>query len=359
MTIEHITVQPDEADWRFDRWCRKHLPALAFGQMQRLLRTGQFRLDGRRVDAGARLVTGQIVRVPPLPEPEPGAVVPKRGRQPLSENDAKLIRSLVVHEDDDLIALDKPAGLAVQGGSGTDRHVDLMLEAFVRKGVRPKLVHRLDRDTSGLLVVAKTARSARELAFAFQQHRIRKLYWAILVKGPERDEGRIDLPLAKTGGPGREKVEVDPEDGGQFAQTAFKVLIRAGKVAAWAALLPLTGRTHQLRAHCLAVGAPILGDGKYGGKAAHMEGAPEGLMLHARELELPRVKGGPLRLVAEPPKPFRETLGWLGIPSPERQGGTLADWPEERREADPTRAPERRARGRRGRARSEGPSRPS
>ena len=188
----------------------------------------------------------------------------------------------------------------------------------------------LDRDTSGLLIVARDAPTARELAFAFQQHKVRKLYWALLLRGPERNQGRIDLPLAKAGPTGRERVEVDPEEDGRFARTAFKVLARAGKVAAWTALLPLTGRTHQLRAHTAAIRAPILGDGKYGGREAHLEGAPKGLMLHARALELPLPgRRRPLRLEAEPPRPFTDCIAWLGLHGAELPGASLDDWPVE------------------------------
>ena len=182
-------------------------------------------------------------------------------------------------------------------------------------------MHRLDRDTSGLLVVAKSAAAARELAFAFQQHRVRKLYWAVLLKGPERNHGLIDVPLVKAGPAGQEKMRVrfkDDEDGegdGRNARTRFMVLARAGKVAAWTALVPLTGRTHQLRAHAAAIGCPILGDGKYGGKAAHPTGAPKGLMLHARQLELPGPGRRPLRLAAEPPREFKEGLRLAGARS--------------------------------------------
>ncbi|SNB61377.1 23S rRNA pseudouridine955/2504/2580 synthase [Arboricoccus pini] len=328
-----MTIAADEADWRFDRWCKKHFPHLAFGQMQRLLRTGQFRLDGRRLDAAARLQPGQVVRIPPLPVADGEAAGPAvKAPRTVSTADAKFIRSLVLYEDEHLIAIDKPAGLAVQGGSKTYRHVDGMLDAFVgRDGQRPRLVHRLDRDTSGILVLARSGSAARELVFAFQQHRVRKLYWAVLVGAPTRNEGRIDLPLAKAGPSGRERMEVDPEEGGQFARTSFKILARAGKVGAWVALQPHTGRTHQLRAHMNAIGTPILGDGKYGGKVAHPDGAPKGLMLHARELELPHPTKGRLLIEAPPPLDFRQALNWLGLGEPELPGATLAEWPTEGR----------------------------
>jgi 23S rRNA pseudouridine955/2504/2580 synthase len=332
--VTQLEIRPEEEGWRFDRWARAHFPGLGFGQLQKLCRTGQFRLDGKRVEASARLAPGQIVRVPPLGEAATQVAAPEKpsAYRPLKPEDAAFIKSLVVHEDDRLIAFNKPAGLAVQGGSGTTRHVDGLLDAFAKKGERPRLVHRLDRDTSGLLVVAKSAQAARELTFAFQQHKVRKLYWAVLLKGPERNHGLIDVPLVKAGPAGQEKMrtvvrdEEEDEPGARNARTRFMVLARAGKVAAWAALMPLTGRTHQLRAHCAAIGTPILGDGKYGGKAAHPTGAPKGLMLHARELDLPQPKGGRLRLVAEPPPPFKDALAWLGLAGPELPGASLDEW---------------------------------
>lgn len=323
-------VAPEEAGWRLDRWVKAHFPGLGFARLQKLLRTGQFRVDGRRPEPGQRLLAGQTVRIPPLPEAagQPTRVAEPR---PLGEADRTFVRSLVVFEDERLIALAKPPGLAVQGGTGTTRHLDALLEGLARGGERPRLVHRLDRDTSGLIVVARNAEAARELGFAFQQHKVRKLYWAILLNGPARNEGLVDLPLAKIGPAGREAMrpatEEAPGERARPARTAYQVLARAGKVAAWVALMPLTGRTHQLRAHCAALGAPILGDGKYGGRAAHPAGAPKGLMLHARELELPRPKGPPLRLVAEPPAAFRAALAWLGLAAPELPGASLDDWP--------------------------------
>lgn len=326
--VTHREIRAEEAGWRLDRWARRHFPQLGHGALQKLLRTGQFRIDGKRVKADARLEQGQTVRVPPLPEDAalPAEAKP-RGR--VSAEDAAFIRSLVLYQDEYLIALDKPAGLAVQGGSGTTRHVDGMLDAFTRKGERPRLVHRLDRDTSGVLVVARTAAAATALSFAFQQHKVRKLYWAILVRGPERNDGVINLALAKGGPAGHEKMRAGgSNEDARNARSIFRVLARAGKVAAWTALMPLTGRTHQLRAHCAAMNAPILGDGKYGGREAHPEGAPKGLMLHARELDLPHPVRGRLRIRAEPPPAFRKALDWLGLEAPEMPGASLAEWPD-------------------------------
>lgn len=320
--VRRETVRPEEAGLRFDRWCRQRFPQLGHGALQKLLRTGQFRLDGKRVGAGDRLAAGQTVRVPPLPEAAPAAALAKPR---LAPRDAAFVRGLVLHEDDDVIVLNKPAGLAVQGGTGTSRHLDLMLGAFGEGEARPRLVHRLDRDTSGLLVVARSQAVARELAFAFQQHRVRKLYWAVVVGRPQRNQGEIDLALAKQGPPGRERMHADED--GRRARTAWRVLAAAGKAGAWLALLPLTGRTHQLRAHCAALGCPIQGDGKYGGKAALPAGAPPGLMLHAREIDLPLPGGRRLKLVAEPPASFRESLRRLGIEAGQFLGDRLGDWP--------------------------------
>ena len=322
--VAHRVVSADEADLRFDRWCRRHFPTLGHGQLQKLLRTGQFRLDGKRVEAGARVRPGQTIRVPPL-EPAPATA-----RHAPSEADARFIRSLVVHDDDGLVVLMKPAGLAVQGGSKTTRHVDGMLDALARKGERPKLVHRLDRDTSGLLVLARNAAVARELMHAFQQNRVRKLYWAIVQGNPDRNQGLIDLGLGKAGGRGSERMTPDAPDA-KRAQTDFRVIARAGRVAAWVGLMPRTGRTHQLRAHMAAIGTPIVGDRKYAPVAGKEQPAtaPEGLMLHAREIELPQGKGPPLRFVAEPPPHFRDGLQWLGLDAEALPFSRLRDWPEE------------------------------
>ncbi|MDX6748338.1 RluA family pseudouridine synthase [Geminicoccaceae bacterium 1502E] len=325
--VTQRVIRAEEAGWRFDRWCREHFPQLPHGALQKLLRTGQFRIDGKRVKADMRLEKGQTVRVPPLPAADMRPAEPRSAPR-LTAEDAAYIRSLVLYQDEYLIALDKPAGLAVQGGSGTTRHVDGMLDAFTRKGERPRLVHRLDRDTSGVLVVARTAAAATALAFAFQQHKVRKLYWAVLIRGPERNDGMINLALAKGGPAGQEKMRPHKGEDSRNARSIFRVLARAGKVAAWTALMPLTGRTHQLRVHCAAIGAPILGDGKYGGREAHPDGAPKGLMLHARELDLPHPVRGRLRIQADPPPAFRKALDWLGLEAPELPGASLAEWPD-------------------------------
>lgn len=319
--VRHLRIAENEAGWRFDRWARAHFPELPRSRLMKLLRTGQFRLDGRRIEAGTRIEAGQTVRVPPLGQTSPAETRP---RPHLSERDARFIRSLVLHEDQDIIVLDKPAGLAVQGGTGTYRHVDGMLDALATDGERPRLVHRLDRDTAGLLVLARNARAARELMHAFQQHRVRKLYWAILLGRPERSEGVIDLPLGKAGPKGQERMTPTAPDA-RKARTGFRVIARAGKLAAWVGLVPYTGRTHQLRAHCAAIGCPIMGDFKYGPQV-QPQGAPQGLMLQAIELALPHPAGGVLSVRGEPAKHLREGLAFFGLSPEPLPGARLADW---------------------------------
>ena len=310
--IEHRTVGTDEAELRLDRWFRRHYPALGHGRLQKLLRTGQVRVDGRRAKSDFRLEPGQTVRVPPLPGRGPEVLSKPVRRTATPAADLDLLRDMILFEDDALLVLDKPPGLAVQGGTGTTRHVDGMLEALSGRGERLRLVHRLDRDTSGLLIVARTAAVAAHLARAFRRHEVGKLYWALVVGRPSLPDGTIDLPLAKQPGRLGERMAPDGE-GGQFARTAWRTVARAGKVASWLALRPLTGRTHQLRVHCAALGSPILGDGKYGGPAARLAGAPRGLMLHAYEMRLPHPAGHELRLTAPLPAAMREAFAFLGF----------------------------------------------
>jgi 23S rRNA pseudouridine955/2504/2580 synthase len=319
--VETRTVASGEADMRLDRWFRLHFPELAHGHLQKLLRTGQVRVDGRRAKANARLEVGAEIRVPPL-----GAAPPSAARQaetpspkkPLADADAAFIRSLVLYRDDDVIALNKPPGLAVQGGTGTRRHVDGMLEGL-RFGSPevPRLVHRLDRDTSGVLLLGRSRAATAALAKAFRSRETRKLYWAIVVGVPEPRQGRIDMPVAKLPGRAGEKMAIDEEEG-QRATTYYRVLEAAARRLAWVALWPQTGRTHQLRVHSAALGWPILGDGKYGGKEAFIagQGLSRKLHLHARSLSLPHPSTGALLVVRAPlPDHMKETWNFFGFDS--------------------------------------------
>jgi 23S rRNA pseudouridine955/2504/2580 synthase len=308
-------VAEGDAGLRLDRWFQRHYPALSHGALQKLLRTGQVRLDGKRAEGSNRVEPGQTVRLPPGVTTAPPAR-PKE-RPQVSDRDANEIQRLVIHRDDMVIALDKPPGLAVQGGSGTERHVDGMLDAL-RFGYdeRPRLVHRLDKDTSGLLLIARTGLAAKHLSESFRDRETEKLYWAVVVGVPPKAEGAINLPLAKRpGARDRETMQVDHAEG-QKALTHFRVLDRVGKRAALLALWPRTGRTHQLRVHCAAIGCPILGDRKYGGEEALLSAVADSrrLHLHARRLVLPHPSGkGELVVQAEPPPHFRRTVEALGL----------------------------------------------
>jgi 23S rRNA pseudouridine955/2504/2580 synthase len=297
--VRHIAVQSDDGEVRLDRWFKRHYPDLSYGQVAKWLRTGQVRVDGHRAKPGQRVSQGQEIRVPPMPATRTDERPAERKRPPVDRADAAALRASVIYQDEFLIALNKPAGLAVQGGSKTHRHLDGMLDAlqFDAKD-RPRLVHRLDKDTSGLLLLARDRQTASQLAVLFQGREVAKTYWALVVGVPEHDSGVIDARLGKRGGEGSERVE--SVDDGQTAETEYRVLDHAARRIAWLELRPRTGRTHQLRAHCKVMGTPIVGDGKYGGRESEVEGLPQRLHLHARGLTLPHPASGE-RLTLEAP----------------------------------------------------------
>jgi 23S rRNA pseudouridine955/2504/2580 synthase len=317
--VQTRAVTDDEAGMRLDRWFQRHFPELSHGALQKLLRTGQVRIDGKRTEGKDRVEPGQSVRLPPgvtnSPPPKPRAA--STSTSTVSDRDAVEIQGMVIHRDDHVIVLNKPPGLAVQGGSGTEKHIDGMLDGL-RFGFeqRPRLVHRLDKDTSGLLLIARTGQAAKRLAESFRDRETEKLYWAIVVGVPPKKEGAINLPLAKRPGAfDRELMQVD-EENGQKALTHFREIDRAGHRAALLALWPRTGRTHQLRVHCAAIGCPILGDRKYGGEEALLAAVADSrrLHLHARRLSLPHPSGkGELKAQAEPPPHFRRTVEAFGF----------------------------------------------
>lgn len=318
--VETRLVTEDEADIRLDRWFKRHYPQIGHGALQKLLRTGQVRVDGKRADANTRLAPGQTLRIPPLPDAPPpveGAEDEAPARQPaFSEKEAAALRGRVLFRDADVIVLDKAAGLAVQGGTGQTKHLDAMLDLlkFDAKE-RPKLVHRLDKDTSGCLVLARNAFAATRLTESFRSRDARKIYWAITVGVPDPHQGRIDLSLSKEPGAGGERMMVDPKNG-QRAQTYYNVLEHAHRKAAFVALWPRTGRTHQLRVHMNAIGTPLLGDGKYAGQGAFLEGSANvkrQLHLHARRIIIPHPRGGMIDVTAPLPEHMRPAWDYFGF----------------------------------------------
>jgi 23S rRNA pseudouridine955/2504/2580 synthase len=274
--VRQFNVGYDDDGIRLDRWFKRHLPETSFTTVAKWARTGQLRVDGSRATPGDRIKAGQTLRVPP-PEPviedTPDAPRPRRERPPLSEDQIAYAREMVIHKDLQALVLNKPPGLATQGGTKTSEHVDGLLDAlqYDAEG-RPKLVHRLDKDTSGALLVARTSRAAAFFAKAFSGRTARKVYWALVVGVPSIDDGMVDLPIGKQPGTGGEKMHVD-EENGQAARSRYRVIERAGNRCAWVELQPFTGRTHQLRVHMAAIGHPIVGDGKYGGAAASTRAA--------------------------------------------------------------------------------------
>jgi 23S rRNA pseudouridine955/2504/2580 synthase len=305
-----VTIADAEAGLRLDRWFKRHYPALGHARLEQLLRTRQIRVDGKRARSSDRLMAGLQIRLPPgieLPAPAP--------MLPLAPVDMARLQRQILHRDDQVIVLNKPPGLAVQGGTGAERHVDGLLDALrFGSNERPRLVHRLDRDTSGVLVIARTAAAAAFLTRMFRDRATRKAYWALVAGRPKPEAGRVDLALVKRPGAGGERVRPDAEEG-RRAVSLYHVVESAGERASWLFLMPVTGRTHQLRAHCAAIGTPILGDFKYGGALARLPGLPatRQLHLHARALTLPHPAGGTLRVAAPLPPHMQQSWEFFGF----------------------------------------------
>tara|TARA_R110002124_G_scaffold31867_47_gene107951 strand:- start:21425 stop:22462 length:1038 start_codon:yes stop_codon:yes gene_type:complete len=329
--VQQITLEADDGDQRLDRWLKRRFPQVTQGMVEKFCRKGDLRIDGKRAKASDRVQPGQTVRVPPLPDdyapPPPADAAPG-----IAAEDARMIQNAVLWKDEHIIALNKPPGLPSQGGSGQgNHHVDGLTEAlkFGYKE-RPVLVHRLDKDTSGVLLLARTPRVARRLGEAFRNRTTRKIYWAIVAGVPSPSMGTIRFGLVKSGGQGHEKMrcihprDVEATEGAKRATTDFAVLERLGSRAAWVALVPITGRTHQLRAHMAELGHPIIGDGKYGGSGQENLGDGWGaqlggdisrkLHLHARAISFVHpVTGAEVTLEAPLPDHMArswKTLGW-------------------------------------------------
>ena len=313
--VRQFTVAPDDDNVRLDRWFKRHLPQVGFATVSRWARTGQIRVDGKRAKPEDRLAAGQLLRVPPGGDLAKSKA--EKPRRELSPEQLAEAEAMVIEKTAAAIVLNKPPGLATQGGTKTHSHVDGLLDAF-GQDPRPRLVHRLDKDTSGVLLVARTPGSAAFFSKRFSGRSAKKIYWALVAGVPDVAHGMIDAPLAKQPGTGGEKMHVD-EENGQAARTRYRVVERAGNAAAWVELEPLTGRTHQLRAHMAAIGHPIIGDGKYGGHDAFLTGSISRKMhLHARRLVIDHPadseRGGrKLDVTADLPEHFAASMVQLGF----------------------------------------------
>lgn len=306
-------VTDDESGIRLDRWFKRHFPALSHGQLQKLLRTGQVRVGGKRAETSTRLEAGQEIRVPPLAAAAPK--IREEHQKKHSESTTRKLKDMILFQDDDVIAINKPPGLATQGGTGLRENLDDMMEALATKAHgKPKLVHRLDRDTSGVLLFARNAYAATKLAASFRHRDTQKIYWALTVGVPSPERGELFAPLVKRG----ETVVVDEEksEDAKPALTRYEVLEKAKNLVAFVALWPITGRTHQLRVHMQYIGTPILGDRLYGNdtpSALPYDELGKGLHLHARKLIIPHPRRGIITVAAPLSSEMRKTWKWFSF----------------------------------------------
>ena len=316
--VEQIKVEDGEAGMRLDRWFKTHFPGLGFGHLQKLLRSGQVRVDGGRAKSDTRVEPGQTIRVPPLD-------VDKKGEGPLTartirgQGDGEVLAQMLLYEDPKVFVFDKPAGLAVQGGSGVTRHLDDMLEAWRnQKGEKPRLVHRLDRDTSGVLVVARTRLAAMQLAEAFRARETRKTYWALVKGVPPKREDKISTWLVKEETPDGDRMRVAKhgEKGADHAVSFYRIVEQAAQTLAWLEMEPYTGRTHQLSVHAAHIGCPIIGDPKYFEADTNWDfpgGIQNRLHLHARRIVIPHPEKGVIDVTAPMPPHMRQSWNLLGF----------------------------------------------
>ena len=317
--VEQRKVDGDEAGMRLDRWFKQHYPGLGFGQLQKLLRSGQIRVDGGRAKSDTRVQPGQMVRVPPLGVDEKKAGAPVSPRAVRSGSDHELLAQMLIYEDPKVYVFNKPAGLAVQGGSGLSRHVDGMLEVWRnRKGEKPRLVHRLDRETSGVLVVARTRGAAQALTAAFRERTTKKTYWALVKGVPKKREDKISTWLVRESKPDGDRMRIAKhgEPDSDHAVSYYRVIEQAGQDLAWLEMEPYTGRTHQLRVHAAHIGHPIIGDPKYfeaDQNWAFPGGMQNRLHLHARRIVVPNPAGGTIDVTAELPQHIAQSFNLLGF----------------------------------------------
>lgn len=307
-------IAEDDDGIRLDRWFQRHAAEVTFNIVSRWSKTGAVRLDGAKAGPGDRISAGQTLVWPDvLPEPATPRPVEKV-RPPLHPDQIEYMRSMVIHMDAHAIVINKPPGLATQGGTGISTSVDAMLDALqYDAAARPRLVHRLDKDTSGVLLLARTAKAAAFFSKEFSGREARKTYWALTLGVPEIRSGTIDAAISKQPGSGGEKMHVDPETGLK-AKTRYRVIDKAASRAAWVEFQPLTGRTHQIRVHAAAISHPLIGDGKYGGKESYLTGGiSRKLHLHSRRLVIALPDGGTLDIKAELPSHMAESFAMLGF----------------------------------------------
>ena len=344
--VASYEIGEDEAGMRLDRWLHRRFPDVSNSHLMRIVRKGEVRVSGKRADVSTRLATGENVRVPPLKIAPRQASAVNRA----DPGDVEAVRAMTLFEDHDVLVLNKPFGLAVQGGSGTKRHIDGMLQALADKeGNRPVLVHRLDRDTSGVLLIAKTRKMAAELGEIFRSRRAKKIYWALVEGVPKPAQGRISMFLAKGDGMGdargqgsadleRMRVAKHGDPDAQHSLTLYAVVDKVAPRLAWLSMRPVTGRTHQLRAHCEAIGHPIVGDPKYNRRPANdparsdpLRAVPPGLepKLHllARRLTLPHPRSGIIDVTAPLPEHMKKSFAMFGFDETERD--PIEDAPDE------------------------------
>ncbi|ANY80419.1 pseudouridine synthase [Microvirga ossetica] len=314
--VQTLVVEPDEADMRVDRFLVARFPQLAFTHIQRIVRKGELRIDGKRAQPNDRLVAGQKVRIPPLKLDQPRPVSRSAAKD---QDDREFLKSITLYEDKDVLIINKPMGLAVQGGSGTKRHVDGLLEALKDDdGQKPRLVHRLDKDTAGCLVIAKTRFAASTMAKSFRARTTRKIYWALVAGVPRVRQGRVSTYLAKEGdeGDSRMRVARHGDEGASHALTYYAVVDTAAQKLAWLSLKPVTGRTHQLRAHAAHIGHPIVGDPKYF-DIENWElpgGIQNKLHLLARRIVIAHPRTGkPIDVTAPLPSHMQQSFNLLGL----------------------------------------------
>jgi 23S rRNA pseudouridine955/2504/2580 synthase len=316
--VEQIKVEPGEAGMRLDRWFKSHYPGLGFGHLQKLLRSGQIRVDGGRAKTDTRIEPGQVVRIPPLGVDRKGEGG-LTGHSIRNQDDADALAMMLLHEDPKVFVFNKPAGLAVQGGSGVTRNVDDMLEAWRNnKGEKPRLVHRLDRDTSGVLVVARTRLAAMKLSEAFRGRETHKTYWSLVKGVPPKREDKISTWLVKeqTADGDRVRIAKHGEKGADHAVSYYRVIEQAAQALSWLEMEPYTGRTHQLRVHAAYIGCPIIGDPKYFVADTNWEfpgGIQNRLHLHARRIVIPHPDGGTIDVTAPLPPHMRQSWNLLGF----------------------------------------------